>query len=215
MHNEKRAGRAILAAALICVLAALPALAGNGKIAGVVKDETGQVLPGANIVVEIGGDKVGAIADDKGRYFILNIMPGSYTVNASYIGHQTVKQTDIEVRLDLTTTVDFALETEAIEGEGVTVVADAPLVERSLTTSRATIGRAELNNTMPVADLQDLIDTTPSVFRGYIRGGRKAEAKVLVDGIIDGEYCIVYSLRIKVTLKESRIGFKTFCAAFN
>ena len=183
MHNEKRTGRVIFAAALICVLAALPALAGNGKIAGVVKDETGQVLPGANVVVEIGGDKIGAIADDKGRYFILNILPGSYTVNASYIGHQTVKQTNIEVRLDLTTTVDFALETEAIEGEGVTVVADAPLVERSLTTSRATIGRAELNNTMPVADLQDLIDTTPSVFRGYIRGGRKAEAKVLVDGI--------------------------------
>ena len=63
------------------------------------------------------------------------------------------------------------------------MVAEAPLVERSLTTSRATIGRSELNNTMPVADLQDLINTTPSVFRGYIRGGRKAEAKVLVDGI--------------------------------
>ena len=85
--------------------------------------------------------------------------------------------------MDLTTTVDFALKTEAIEGEAITVVAEAPLVERSLTTSRATIGRAELNNTMPVADLQDLINTTPSVFRGYIRGGRKAEAKVLVDGI--------------------------------
>ena len=114
---------------------------------------------------------------------MLNIPPGAYSVEASYIGHQTVRQTQIEVRLDLTTTVDFALKTEAIEGEAITVVAEAPLVERSLTTSRATIGRAELNNTMPVADLQDLINTTPSVFRGYIRGGRKAEAKVLVDGI--------------------------------
>ena len=36
---------------------------------------------------------------------------------------------------------------------------------------------------MPVADLQELINMTLSVFRGYIRGGRKAEAKVLVDGI--------------------------------
>ena len=53
-----------------------------------------------------------------GRYFLLNIPPGTYSVEASYIGHQTVRQTQIEVRLDLTTTVDFALETEAIERRG-------------------------------------------------------------------------------------------------
>ena len=183
MHIERRKWPVVLGAALFCALLALPAFAGNGKIAGVVRDDSGQVLPGANVVVEVGGERAGTTADDKGRYFLLNIPPGAYSVEASYIGHQTVRQTQIEVRLDLTTTVDFGLKTEAIEGEAITVVAEAPLVERSLTTSRATIGRAELNNTMPVADLQDLINTTPSVFRGYIRGGRKAEAKVLVDGI--------------------------------
>ena len=183
MHIERRKWSAALGLALFCALLALPAFAGNGKIAGVVRDDSGQALPGANVVVEVGGERAGTTADDKGRYFLLNIPPGTYSVEASYIGHQTVRQTQVEVRLDLTTTVDFGLKTEAIEGEAITVVAEAPLVERSLTTSRATIGRAELNNTMPVADLQDLINTTPSVFRGYIRGGRKAEAKVLVDGI--------------------------------
>ena len=183
MHIERRKWSAALGAVLFCALLALPAFAGNGKIAGVVQDDSGQALPGANVFAEVGGERVGTTADDKGRYFLLNIPPGAYSVEASFIGHQTVRQTQIEVRLDLTTTVDFALKTEAIEGEAITVVAEAPLVERSLTTSRATIGRAELNNTMPVADLQDLINTTPSVFRGYIRGGRKAEAKVLVDGI--------------------------------
>ena len=183
MHIERRKWPVALGAVLFCALLALPAFAGNGKIAGVVQDDSGQALPGANVVAEVGGERVGTTADDMGRYFLLNIPPGAYSVEASYIGHQTVRQTQIEVRLDLTTTVDFELETEAIEGETITVVAEAPLVERSLTTSRATVGRAELNNTMPVADLQDLINTTPSVFRGYIRGGRKAEAKVLVDGI--------------------------------
>ncbi len=175
--------RKLWAPALACVLAATPAVAGNGKIAGVVKDNDGQTLPGANVVTVAGNEKIGAITDDQGRYFILNVPPGEYTVEASYIGHQTIKQTGIKVRLDLTTTVDFKLATEAIQGEAVIITAEAPLVERTLTTSRATIGLAELNNTMPVADLQDLINTTPSVFRGYIRGGRKSEAKVLVDGI--------------------------------
>ncbi len=183
MHIERGKRPAALGAVLVCALLALPALAGNGKIAGVVRDDSGQALPRANVEVEVGGERIGTTADDRGRYFLLNIPPGTYSVEASYVGHQTVRQTQIEVRLDLTTTVDFELQVEAIEGETVTVVAEAPLVERSLTTSRATIGRSELNNTMPVADLQDLINTTPSVFRGYIRGGRKAEAKVLVDGI--------------------------------
>jgi len=169
--------------ALACLLVAVPAVAGNGKIAGVVKDNSGQVLPGANVVTVVGSERIGAITDDQGRYFLLNVPPGNYSVEASYIGHQSLKQTEIQVRLDLTSTVNFALSTEAIEGEAVVVTAEAPLIERTLTTSRATISQSELNNTMPVADLQELINTTPSVFRGYIRGGRKSEAKVLVDGI--------------------------------
>ena len=169
--------------ALACLLVAVPVIAGNGKIAGVVKDDSGQVLPGANVVTVVGSERFGAITDDQGRYFLLNVPPGNYSVEASYIGHQSLKQTEIQVRLDLTSTVDFALSTEAIEGEAVVVTAEAPLIERTLTTSRATISQSELNNTMPVADLQELINSTPSVFRGYIRGGRKSEAKVLIDGI--------------------------------
>ena len=158
-------------------------MAGNGKIAGVVQDDSGQALPGANVVTTVGGEKVGAITDDQGRYFLLNVPPGTYAVEASYVGHQSLRKTDVSVRLDLTTAVDFSLATEAVQTEAMVITAEAPMVERSLTTSRASIGLAEINNTMPVADLQELINTTPSVFRGYIRGGRKAEAKVLVDGI--------------------------------
>ena len=169
--------------ALACVLSAIPAEAGNGKIAGVVQDDSGQALPGANVVTTVGGEKVGAITDDQGRYFLLNVPPGTYAVEASYVGHQALRKTDVSVRLDLTTAVDFSLATEAVQTEAMVITAEAPMVERSLTTSRASIGLAEINNTMPVADLQELINTTPSVFRGYIRGGRKAEAKVLVDGI--------------------------------
>ena len=90
--------------ALACVLYAIPAAAGNGKIAGMVKDNSGQALPGANVVTMVGGEKVGAITDDKGRYFIINVPPGVYAIEASYVGHQTLKQTGIQVRLDLTST---------------------------------------------------------------------------------------------------------------
>lgn len=165
-------------------LATSPLLAANGKIAGVVKDRSsGEVIPGANVTTMVGGTTVGAVTDAEGQYFLLNVPPGVYTVKVGYVGYQPIEKTDVRVRLDLTTEVNFDIAEQAIEGETITVVAERPLIEKTLTSSRTSIDATEINNTMPVADLTDLIDTSPSVFRGFVRGGRKSESKILVDGI--------------------------------
>ena len=160
------------------------ALAANGKIAGVVKDRgSGEVIPGANVTTIVGGVTTGAVTDANGRYFLLNLAPGIYTVKASIVGYGPVEKTDVRVRQDLTSQVDFELAEQSIQAETITVVAERPLVEKSLTSSRTSIAASEINNAMPVTDLADLIDTSPSVFRGFVRGGRKSESKILVDGI--------------------------------
>ena len=165
-------------------LCASQALAANGKISGVVTDRSsGEAIPGANVTTAAGGATVGATTDANGRYFLLNLAPGIYAVKASIIGYGPVEKTDVRVRQDLTTQVDFALAEQSIQAEAITVVAERPLVEKSLTSSRTSIDVSEINNTMPVTDLADLIDTSPSVFRGFVRGGRKSESKILVDGI--------------------------------
>ena len=165
-------------------LAASPLFAANGKIAGVVKDKSsGETLPGVNVTTDVGGITVGTVTDGEGRYFLLNLSPGLYAVKASFVGYQALEQTDVKVQLDLTTELNFGLSEQAIEGEVITVMAERPLVEKSQTSSRASIDASELNNSMPVADLKDLIDTTPSVYRGFVRGGRKSETKILVDGV--------------------------------
>ena len=165
-------------------LMASPIFAANGKISGVVKDKSSrETLPGVNITMQVGGATIGTTTDGEGRYFLLNVVPGTYSVKASFVGYQAVQQTDVKVNQDLTTNLDFELSSEAIEGELLTVVAERPRVEKSQTSSRSSIDAAELNNSMPVADLKDLVNTTPSVYRGFIRGGRKSETKILVDGI--------------------------------
>ena len=176
---------ALLAWVLIGLgLATSQAFAASGKLAGVVKDQsTGEVLPGVNVTTEVSGNVVGTTTDGEGRYFLLNLSPGVYVVKASLVGYQPVEKTDVRVRLDLTTEVNFMLVQRAIEGETITVVAERPLIEKTLTSSRTSIDASEINNTMPVSDLADLIDTSPSVFRGFVRGGRKSESKILVDGI--------------------------------
>ena len=62
----------------------------TGKVAGVIKDaKSGEVLPGANVVVL--GTRLGATTDPDGNYFILNVPPGLLEVQASnggiYKGH--------------------------------------------------------------------------------------------------------------------------------
>lgn len=79
--------------------------------------------------------------------------------------------------------MDFTLQQSALEGEQVEVVAQRPVIEKTMTESRSNIGVEDLDNTMPVQSLNDLVETSASSFRGYIRGGRKFETKYIVDGV--------------------------------
>jgi hypothetical protein len=167
----------------LAILTASPAYAGLGKIAGTVKDaQTGEPLPGAN--VQIVGTTMGASSDVQGRYFILNIPPGTYSLKATFIGYEPKTISNVVVRLDVTTPVDVSLNPTVVEiGEGVTVVAERPLVDKTLTATRSNIGVKELDNSLPAGSIDRIVETTASTFKGYIRGGRKYESKTLLDGV--------------------------------
>lgn len=154
----------------------------TGKISGVVKDAgTGEALAGANVVIV--GTTMGASTDLSGRYFILNVPVGVYAVKVTMMGYTSVTKTDVKVSVDLTSEVNFSLATTVIEGEAVTVVAERPLVEKTLTQSKTTIDVHELNHNLPVANINDIIQTAASTYKGYVRGGRKYETKTLIDGV--------------------------------
>ena len=74
-------------ARLLCILALLAltattALAQRGKISGVVTDAaTGDTMPGVNVVIV--GTTQGGVADVDGFYFINNVRPGAYVLQAS------------------------------------------------------------------------------------------------------------------------------------
>ncbi len=154
----------------------------TGKISGKVIDkETGQPLPGANVMVE--GTTMGAAADLNGEYFILNIPPGKYSVKASMIGYTSVVQTNVQVRVDLTTSLIFTLSSEVLDmGQSVTVVAERPLIQKDLTASRK-IQTAEEVMAAPVEDVQGAVRLTAGVTGNNFRGGRGGEAMYVLDGV--------------------------------
>ncbi|HDL78586.1 MAG TPA: carboxypeptidase-like regulatory domain-containing protein, partial [Bacteroidetes bacterium] len=110
----------IIALLLIC---APWSFAGNtGKIAGTVIDkQTGEPLIGAN--VRIKGTTLGAAADAKGRYFILQVPPGTYEVVADYIGYHGMTVENVRVAVDLTTRINFQLSSKAIQFPNLVVIA--------------------------------------------------------------------------------------------
>ncbi len=157
----------------------------TGKITGIVTDgENGDPMPGVNVVVQ--DTYMGAATDLEGRYLILNIPPGLYTLKFQMIGYgiQIVEQ--VRVRNDLTTTIDVSMQTQVLDaGETVTVVAERPLVQRDMTSSLATVGGDEIDK-LPVQNVSDVLELEAGVVRSggiHIRGGRSGEVAYWVDGV--------------------------------
>jgi hypothetical protein len=64
--------------------------AGKLSISGMIKDRKGQPLPGASVYLS--HYKIGVSADNKGRFLIADLNPGSYTVLVQMIGYLPASQ---------------------------------------------------------------------------------------------------------------------------
>jgi len=173
-----------LAVFLLAVTLVTGAFAGTtGKIAGKITDkQTGEPLPGVNVV--IAGTNIGAATNIQGEFFIINVPPGNYTLKVNLIGYRSVDVKNVVVTIDLTTSVDLALETETIDVGTITVEAERPLIEKDLTASRMRISPAELTNSA-VSGLIDRVSVNAGNVLGSFRGGRVGTGEVvyMLDGI--------------------------------
>ena len=172
-------------AVLLCILfwAAATVVAGTtGKIAGTVRDKTTkQGVPGANVVID--GTTLGAATDANGDYFILGVPPGTYKVTASLIGYNKLSQTEVRVRIDQTTPLNFDLTEEAIQAGEVTIVAEKPRVELDLTASKQTMTQDQIANTWG-KDIREVVADIPGAnINGGIRGSFGGDVSYRLDGI--------------------------------
>ena len=173
---------------VVCVFAGLLTFVSTlsaqtaGKISGTVKDRaSGEPLVGANVSVV--GTKLGATSDIEGGYFILNVPPGNYNVQASLVGYGKVLEEGVIVNTGRTTTVNYRLTATAIEQEAVVVQAVRPDVERDKT-STSTIMRAEdVAALAGMRDVNDVIGLAADITDGHFRGGRANEEYYTLQGM--------------------------------
>lgn len=165
----------------------------TGKIAGrVVDKQSGELLPGANIVLTAfwSGDRelemerpVGAATGADGRYFIINVQPGNYTISAAFIGYRKEIRKKVQVQVDKTTRIDFNLDPQSLEGEEVVVTAyKQEKVEVDLTATKLTYDIAEAMSIAGVEDITDILELQADVVDDHFRGGRVGESLYLIGG---------------------------------
>jgi len=145
-------------------------------VSGTVKDaDTGDLLPGANVVVE--GTMMGTATDQNGRY-TLSVPNGTHTMTASFIGYDevsevvTVRGSDVTMNFSLTYT---SQSLEALE------VFASRAVERKTPVAFTNVDKVQVQRELASRDVPMVLNTTPSVYATQ-QGGGAGDARVNVRG---------------------------------
>ena len=124
----------------------------TSAIAGVVRDGSGGVLPGVTVEAASPAliEKVRTVVtDDQGRYNIVDLRPGTYTVTFSLSGFNTLKREGIELTSGFTAAINAELPVGSLE-ETITVTGESPLVDTQ-NVRKQTILSAELLDLLPTS----------------------------------------------------------------
>ncbi len=205
--SVKAFGRGLVAVSALVLMVGLMAASSveaqitSGKITGVVTDaQTGEALAGAQVYLE--GTGLGSLSAENGRYFIINVPPGTYVVVAELIGYQTVQVQNVVVSIDATRNVSFELTPQAIAVEEIRVEVQAtPLLDIDSRGSKDLISSEQLQS-LPINTIEEALTLKQGFFvvpdnenilafteksRGItpirIRGGRNGETVTFIDGI--------------------------------
>src|SRR4051812_37858329 len=96
-----RALRLLLFAVLTAAFAIVPAAAQTtlGRVVGVVRDGSGAVLPGANVVLEsrATGAAIDTISQADGAFIFPQVRPGYYTIKVELTGFKPVTYNEVKV----------------------------------------------------------------------------------------------------------------------
>ena len=114
-NNPLRKSASVLALLIFCLAAAAPSARAQsttqGAVGGTVKDPRGDVVRGAAIAVknEETNREFAATTDDEGRFRVVQLDPGNYTVTVSSSGFAAFTQQQVVVEVGRVTPLDISL----------------------------------------------------------------------------------------------------------
>src|SRR5262245_46079273 len=215
--------RLVLAVVLLAASASFAvAQITSATISGTIKDETGGVLPGADVVVknvETGFTR-SAVTDSNGYFTVPGLAPGRYEARATLQGFTAAVQTGIVLEVAQQAGLNFTLKV-GVTSETITVSGDSPLVDLRTSALSAVVDGKKIEelplngrNYIMLATLQPGVvqftekQTTSPTQRGVSlningMGGRSNSF------LIDGANMRGYAGMATVTAADSTLGVET------
>jgi len=130
---------------LLGLMTVAPALAGQdtaASIIGQIKDESGAVLPGVTVTIRSSALQVPemvSVTDARGEYRLTPLPIGTYTVEYSLSGFQSIRQDNLRLTVGFVAKLDMVLKVGSLS-ETVTVSGVSPVVDVT-STARALSGK--------------------------------------------------------------------------
>ena len=178
---------------------------GQATLRGTVVDSAGHSpLIGANVYLM--GTALGAVSDREGEFRIVKVPTGSYTLKISYLGYHT-REIPVTASPDLTTPIYVSLVQSMVEGEEVTVTAQA---RGQVSAINQQINSSTIINVISEEKIQELPDANAAEAIGRLpgvsitRSGGEAN-KVILRGLSDKFTTVtVDGIKIPPTDADSR-----------
>jgi hypothetical protein len=147
--------KVVVSPAAVLLVLLLPSFAGAQQasgIAGAARDASGAVLPGVTVEAASPAliEKVRtAVTDGEGRYNIIDLRPGTYTVTFTLPGFTGYRREGIVLTAGFTATVNADMSIGALE-ETITVTGETPLVDTQ-NVRRQTVVSEEMLDMLPTS----------------------------------------------------------------
>jgi hypothetical protein len=142
----------IVACLFTVLVLTTPAVAGqdtSASIVGQVKDESGAILPGVTVTATSPALQVAsvtAVTDEHGEYRLTPLPIGTYQVEYTLTGFQTVRHPNIRLTANFVAKLDVVMKVGALE-ETITVSGVSPVVDVTATSTATQLTRETLELT--------------------------------------------------------------------
>ncbi len=161
---SKSFGRAALAVFVLCMVPALVhGQETTGGLQGTVKDPSGALIPGAQVVLS-GASQVGdktTTSDAGGYYRFSNVPPGTYSLTVSANGFKTEKRSGVAILVGHAPSLDIAL-TVGGSDTVVTVDSSTPVIDVTSVTTQANISEDVIQSVPHGESFQSVIQFFPA-----------------------------------------------------
>lgn len=182
---------------MLSVVGSLSAQTYQGRILGLVSDQSGAIVSGAQVTVTNVATSVTrtVTTTSSGEYAAPNLEPGPYSVTIEAPGFQKFQRTGLQLEVARDIRVDASLRPGSVDTT-ITISAEAPVVNTTNDVLGSTFSNDAIN-ALPLQgrDFQNLVTLQPGIQRepggGMLsitaNGNRATDNNFIIDGIDDND----------------------------